>query len=67
MTKAQMGIQNSATKASRCHNMNVGRVSKVVLLLQIHITFIVGHWQLKSKFASSSKVAKLQHSKDPKT
>jgi hypothetical protein len=57
MTKAQMGIQNSATKASRCHNMNVGRVSKVVLLLQIHITFIVGHWQLKSKFPSSSKVA----------
>jgi hypothetical protein len=43
MTKAQMGIQNSATKASRCHNMNVGGVSMVVLLLQIHITFIVGH------------------------
>jgi hypothetical protein len=57
MTKAQMGIQNSATKASRCHNMNVGQVSKVVLLLQIHIIFIVEHWQLKSKFPSSSKVA----------
>jgi hypothetical protein len=57
MTKAQMGIQNSGTTASRCHNMNVGRVSLVILLLQIHITFIIGHWQLKSKFANSSKVA----------
>ncbi len=51
-----MGIQNSATKTSRCHSMNVGRVSMVVPLLQIHITFIVGHWQLKSKFASSSNI-----------
>jgi hypothetical protein len=57
MTKAQMGIQNSATKESRCHNMNVGGVSLAIPLLQIHITFIVGHGQLKSKFASSSKVA----------
>jgi len=57
MTKAQMGIQNSATKASKCHGMNGGGVSMVVLLLQIHITFIVGHWQLKSKFPSNSKVA----------
>ncbi len=56
MTNAQMGIQNSATKTSRCHSMNVGGVSMVVLLLQIHITFIVGDWQLKSKFAGSNKV-----------
>jgi hypothetical protein len=48
MTKAQMAIQNSVTKASRRHNMNVGRVSLAIPLLQIHITFIVGHWQLKS-------------------
>jgi hypothetical protein len=62
MTKAQMGIQNSATKTSRCHSMNVGRVSMVVPLLQIHITFIVGHWQLKSKFASSSNIPRtLEH------
>jgi hypothetical protein len=45
MTKAQMGIQNSATKASRCHSMNVGGVSMDVLLLQIHIIFIVRHCQ----------------------
>jgi len=57
MTKAQMGIQNSGTKTSRCHIMNVEMLSMVVPLLQIHITFTVGHWQLKSKFASSNKVA----------
>jgi len=57
MTKAQMGIQNSATKTSRYHNMNVGGVSLAILLLQIHITFIVGYWQLKYKFANSNKVA----------
>jgi len=57
MTKTQMGIQNSATKASRCDDMNVGGVSLAILLLQIHITFIIGHWQLKSKFANNNKVA----------
>jgi hypothetical protein len=42
MTKAQMGIQNSAM---------------AIPLFQIHTAFVVRHWQLKSKFASSSKVA----------
>jgi hypothetical protein len=42
MTKAQMGIQNSFM---------------AIPLFQIHITFVVKHWQLKSKFASNSKVA----------
>jgi hypothetical protein len=56
MTKVQIGIQNNATKASRFLNMNVGRVSLVVPRLQIHITFVVRHWQLKSKFANNGKV-----------
>ncbi len=56
MTKVQMGIQNNATKALRFLNMNVGKVSLVVPQLQIHITFVVRHWQLKSKFANNGKV-----------
>jgi hypothetical protein len=42
MTKAQMGIENSVM---------------AIPLFQIHITFVVRHWQLKSEFASSSKIA----------